>query len=487
MNKYVEKNEIFLYNILIYIPKHINKMKMEKVPMKKKLSFRIMIPLLLIFVLTLTVNMTITQELQGVRASTQQLLQGNAEMSAEVRSTLEGHIADINEGLSVNGMLSSLQLLMVVVTILITLLSVVKPLKKIRVQLDNIVEAMENNRGDLGARIETKLSDEIGSLVGGMNLVLGKLQGVMKNIKEYSVNIDDSSDKISTSVDGSIQISGEVSGKSFEIRDGIQQITDEIHSISENMNVLRDNNSSTSELTVTGREYAVEMKKKAQSIETMVQDSKRASENITGELKEELVKSLKDSKSVNNIQSLINDILAIASQTNLLALNASIESARAGEAGRGFAVVADEIRHLSDDSKSTAEKIQDISNVIISSVNNLADSSEKLLEYISKDVMEDYDKFVKTSEEYLKDADNIENMMMELNNSAQESMTLSDTINNKLADISNTADRENNEVIGLAEAIDEVAGNINDIQKLAEVNVGVSENLKKEIGKFKAV
>jgi len=455
--------------------------------MKKKLSFRIMIPLLLIFVLTLTVNMTITQELQGVRASTQQLLQGNAEMSAEVRSTLEGHIADINEGLSVNGMLSSLQLLMVVVTILITLLSVVKPLKKIRVQLDNIVEAMENNRGDLGARIETKLSDEIGSLVGGMNLVLGKLQDVMKNIKEYSVNIDDSSDKISTSVDGSIQISGEVSGKSFEIRDGIQQITDEIHSISENMNVLRDNNSSTSELTVTGREYAVEMKKKAQSIETMVQDSKRASENITGELKEELVKSLKDSKSVNNIQSLINDILAIASQTNLLALNASIESARAGEAGRGFAVVADEIRHLSDDSKSTAEKIQDISNVIISSVNNLADSSEKLLEYISKDVMEDYDKFVKTSEEYLKDADNIENMMMELNNSAQESMTLSDTINNKLADISNTADRENNEVIGLAEAIDEVAGNINDIQKLAEVNVGVSENLKKEIGKFKAV
>ena len=455
--------------------------------MKKKLSFRIMIPLLLIFVLTLTVNMTITQELQGVRASTQQLLQGNAEMSAEVRSTLEGHIADINEGLSVNGMISSLQLLMVVVTILITLLSVVKPLKKIRVQLDNIVEAMENNRGDLGARIETKLSDEIGSLVGGMNLVLGKLQDVMKNIKEYSVNIDDSSDKISTSVDGSIQISGEVSGKSFEIRDGIQQITDEIHSISENMNVLRDNNSSTSELTVTGREYAVEMKKKAQSIETMVQDSKRASENITGELKEELVKSLKDSKNVNNIQSLINDILAIASQTNLLALNASIESARAGEAGRGFAVVADEIRHLSDDSKSTAEKIQDISNVIISSVNNLADSSEKLLEYISKDVMEDYDKFVKTSEEYLKDADNIENMMMELNNSAQESMTLSDTINNKLADISNTADKENNEVIGLAEAIDEVAGNINDIQKLAEVNVGVSENLKKEIGKFKAV
>ncbi len=455
--------------------------------MKKRLSFRIMIPLLLIFVLTLTVNMTITQELQGVRESTQQLLQSNAEMSEEVRSTLNSHITEISSGLSVNGMLSSCQLLMVVITIVITLFTVVRPLNKIRVQLDNLVKAMEKNQGDLSVRVSTKLSDEIGSLVGGVNMMLDKLEGVMKNIKEYSVNIDGSSDQISTTVDGSIQIAEDVSGKSFEIREGIQRITDEIHSISENMTVLKDNNNATSELSLTGREYAVEMKKRAQDIEVMVQNSKNTSENITGELREELVKSLEDSKSVNNIQSLVNDILSITNQTNLLALNASIESARAGEAGRGFAVVADEIRHLSEDSKSTVEKIQDISNVIISSVNNLADSSEKLLEYISRDVMEDYDKFVNTSQEYLKDADRIENMMVELNNSAKESMALSDAINNELSDISATADRENGEVIELAEAIDVVAGNINDIQKLAEVNVGVSENLKKEIGRFKAI
>ena len=455
--------------------------------MKKRLSFRIMIPLMLIFVLTLTVNMTITRELQGVRESTQQLLQSNAEMSEEVRNTLNGHITEINSGLSVNGMISTCQLFMVIITIVITLFTVVRPLNKIRVQLDNLVKAMENNQGDLSVRISTKLSDEIGSLVGGMNLMLDKLEGVMKNIKEYSVDIDSSSEQISTTVDGSIKISEDVSGKSFEIRDGIQRITDEIHSISENMSVLKDNNDATSELSQTGREYADEMKKKAQSIEVMVQHSKSTSESITGELRDELVKSLEDSKNVNNIQSLVNDILSISNQTNLLALNASIESARAGEAGRGFAVVADEIRHLSEDSKNTAEKIQDISNVIISSVNNLADSSEKLLEYISKDVMEDYDKFVDTSKEYLNDADRIEGMMVELSKSAQESMALSDAINNELSDIATTADRENGEVIELAEAIDVVAGNIGAIQKLAGVNVGVSENLKKEIGKFKAI
>ncbi len=455
--------------------------------MRKKMSFRIMIPLLLIFVLTLMVNVTVTQKLQGVRASMEQLLQGSEEMSETVRNTLTTDVEDINNSLSTNGLVSTCQLLMVVVTIFITLLTIVRPLQKVRVQLNDIVEDMENNRGDLSIRMSTKLRDEIGSLVGGMNLMLDKLEGVMRNIREYSVSIDDSSDRISGTVAGSIRISGEVSDKSMEIRNEIQRITDEIHAISENMDILQSNTTTTSELSVSGREYAVEMKQRAQKIEDVVQKSRRASEDITSDLKEELVAALEESKSVNNIQSLINDILNITSQTNLLALNASIEAARAGEAGRGFSVVADEIRNLSDDSKQTVEKIQEISNIIITSVNKLAESSSKLLEYISKDVIEDYDRFVDTAKEYLADADQIESMMIDLNNSARESLGLSDKVSSELNDITVTTDRENNRVIELAESIDTVAGNISEIQSLAQVNVGVSENLKKELGKFKEI
>ncbi|MBO5353132.1 MAG: methyl-accepting chemotaxis protein [Lachnospiraceae bacterium] len=455
--------------------------------MRKKMSFRIMVPLLLILVLTLLVNVTVTQKLQGVRTTMEELLQGSEEMSDAVRNTLMSDVEDINNSLSTNGLISTGQLLMVITTIFITLFTIVRPLQKVKVQLDGIVEDMENNRGDLSIRMSTKLRDEIGSLVGGVNLMLDKLEGVMKNIRDYSVSIDDSSERISGAVSGSIQISGEVSDKSMEIRNEIQRITDEIHTISENMDILQNNNTTTSELSVSGREYAVEMKQRATNIEEMVQKSKRASENITGNLKEELVAALEESKSVNNIQSLINDILNVTSQTNLLALNASIEAARAGEAGRGFSVVADEIRNLSDNSKQTVEKIQEISNVIITSVNKLADSSSKLLDYISKDVMEDYDKFVATSKEYLADADKIEGMMINLNNSAKESLGLSDKVSGELNDISVTADRENDKVIELAESIDAVAGNIGEIQSLAQVNVGVSESLKKEIGKFRAI
>lgn len=455
--------------------------------MKRRLSLRIMFPLLLIFILTVTVNVTITQELQGVRASIQELLQSGADISAQVDTVLNENIENINNGLSANGVLSSLQLLTVVITIFITLITVIKPLKKVRVQLDDIVEKLEHNQGDLSARIVTKLSDEIGSLAGGMNLVLEKLEGVMYNIKEYSTDLDVASDRITASVDGSIQTSGEVVDKSNEIRKDIHEITKEIHSISENMNILKNNNDATSRLSLTGKEYAVDMKGRAQGIQNMVAQSKSTSERVTGELKEELREALADSKNVNNIQSLVNDILAITSQTNLLALNASIESARAGEAGRGFAVVADEIRHLSEDSKANVEKIQAISNVIVASVNRLAASSEKLIEYISGSVMEDYDSFVSTAGEYLNDADHIESMMVELNTGAKDAMALSDDINIRLLGISDTADRENAEVTVLTGTIDEVVSNINEIQKLAEVNQGISGRLKTEMGKFKEI
>ena len=78
--------------------------------------------------------------------------------------------------------------------------------------------------------------------------------------------------------------------------------------------------------------------------------------------------TIQESKKVEKVSELTNDILNIASQTNLLALNASIEAARAGEAGKGFAVVADEIRQLAEDSKNTANDIQKINTGVIDAV-----------------------------------------------------------------------------------------------------------------------
>lgn len=64
--------------------------------------------------------------------------------------------------------------------------------------------------------------------------------------------------------------------------------------------------------------------------------------------------------SINETDSIIKLINAVASQSNLLGLNAAIEAARAGDAGRGFAVVAGEIRNLADTSSSSVKQIDEI-------------------------------------------------------------------------------------------------------------------------------
>lgn len=71
-------------------------------------------------------------------------------------------------------------------------------------------------------------------------------------------------------------------------------------------------------------------------------------------------------------------ITEIASQTNLLSLNASIEAARAGENGKGFSVVADEIRNLSEQSRLSAEKIENIVRQLMTNSDNSVETMKEV-------------------------------------------------------------------------------------------------------------
>ena len=111
-------------------------------------------------------------------------------------------------------------------------------------------------------------------------------------------------------------------------------------------------------------------------------------------------RALEKSKEVKNINVLTESILQITEQTNLLSLNAAIEAARAGEAGKGFAVVANEIRNLAEDSRNAANKIQSMTMEVIKSVEDLASSSEKVLDFIGTKVIDDYKTMVSIGDQY---------------------------------------------------------------------------------------
>lgn len=454
--------------------------------MRKSIALKMMLPLLILFFLTLIVNITTTGDLQDMRSVCTQISE-TAGASADAAAMAQEASAQISKRLAFNGVISSIQLLTVILTIAIAFLCVVKPLREVKKQLDILLGRIENNEGDLSQRIHTKKKDEIGSLVQGINLFLGQLQTIMTQIKEHSGSLDLASGNIMLKVSDSTKNTEAVSAEVREMCTEIQTLAGNVSGITYEMQTLVEKSNHISEIAVMGKNYSSEMRERANTIQNIAGSSKAESENITSSLKSDLETSVENSKSVNAIQDLTEEILSIASQTNLLALNASIEAARAGEAGRGFAVVADEIRQLADNSRNTANNIQQISNEVTSAVDSLAKTSDKLMQFVTTRVLEDYTQFVDSSREYMKDADNVEDTMSAFDKNAKELLASAQKMNKLMGEISENIGDERGRMETLTETINGVASNMTEIQDYTNANDEVSSKLKKEIMKFKAI
>ena len=139
-------------------------------------------------------------------------------------------------------------------------------------------------------------------------------------------------------------------------------------------------------------------------------------------------KSIENSKAVNEINDLTDEILSISSQTNLLALNASIEAARAGEAGRGFSVVADQIRNLADETKRSVANIQTVSKIVTDSVSELVSTSNNIINYVSNNIMNEYDDFVHVAETYEEDSVTMNEILEEFNMTKLVNFVITDSL-----------------------------------------------------------
>lgn len=160
--------------------------------------------------------------------------------------------------------------------------------------------------------------------------------------------------------------------------------------------------------------------KKANKLKSTLSVSRENSKEVFSSVENNLKSAISNSKSVDKINILADAILQITAQTNLLALNAAIEAARAGEAGKGFAVVADEIRKLAEDSNKTATEIQSITKIVINAVENLSNSSNKLLEFMSNDVVKDYTLMLSAANEYDDDATIVNNLVTDFSATSEE-------------------------------------------------------------------
>ncbi len=201
--------------------------------------------------------------------------------------------------------------------------------------------------------------------------------------------------------------------------------------------------------------------------------------------KEEMEKAIEDSRKVGEINALTEEILSISSQTNLLALNASIEAARAGEAGKGFAVVAEEIRNLADNSRQAVDKIRQVTEGVVHNVSFLSESSGRLLEFMTSQVIEDYKKMTELAGMYEKDAGFYNDISSDLGASSQEMSASMTGINESIAVITELV----GEIAQSMQSMNKSAENSNEnsgaVMKQMEELFRLSELLNRTVASFK--
>ena len=394
--------------------------------------------------------------------------------ASSIAAELQGAVA---RTLQIGGICLILAIL--ILTIIIS--RITKGLMQVNAKIYDLV----HNEGDLTQKLDVRSGDELELIAGNVNELLAYIRKIMIGISSGSMRLMSSSRKMVDHLSSADESITDVSATMQEMSAAMEETTSSLNQITEAIDEIYSSVERIAGNADAGKVSSQEMESRASGANDAATEGEKKANIETEKMAASLNEKIAKSKSVEQIEILTSNIIEITEQTNLLALNASIEAARAGEAGRGFAVVADEIGKLAGNSADAAAKIRQVSAEVIQAVDELAEGSQQMIEFVRNSTEEGFGGLVATSENYATDANAMRAMMEQFAQTAEELRSTMDGIRESISAVNIAVEESAKGIAGVSESSVQLTGNVNDIQSEASDNNGIAEDLATEVGRFK--
>ncbi|PEU16093.1 methyl-accepting chemotaxis protein [Bacillus sp. AFS019443] len=338
--------------------------------------------------------------------------------------------------------------------------------------------------GNLVIRTSYQANDELGAIVTSFNHMLDNLQQLIEKIQVTTHEVISSTDSLLQNTKQASTISHEAVQTINEVNKQIEGQVTNIHESSTAMNDLTNGVQTVAESAATVAEVSVTTTDRVNNGSKVIKQSITQMNNVhtvveeTSAVIERLIMRTQD------IDKALDAITNIAEQTNLLALNAAIEAARAGENGKGFAVVAAEVRDLAEQSKQSANEI----NNLIKSIQQDTKDTVQIMRKGNEEATQGRDAANEADEAFstiMKDIHKITRQIQEVSATTEEMSAGTEEINASLSAVSETSTKVAQDTNQTVQAIQTQASSITEITNQSMQIRKKIEELEGLISQFK--
>lgn len=308
-------------------------------------------------------------------------------------------------------------------------------------------------------------TDELGLIGRSVNNMRENLESVVYNIEESSKSINGNFDELQTMMNNVSSMCEANSATTEELAAGMQENAATARFIKENLEHMQENADQIDKMAEAGNELSKKAKSRAQSLKEETVKATEATRTVYEDVQVKANEAIENAKNVDKINALTETIKNISSQTSLLALNASIEAARAGEVGKGFAVVASEISNLATQTENAIADIEETVGSVVDAVDDIQECLRETTTFIGRNVLDDYEKFKKVSEQYDKDANDFNSNMNVIKAGVTQLNTHVNEIAETIGTMNATIDESALGISEMAENTSKISGHTQDTSK----------------------